>query len=383
VLPKDKILFTPGPLTTSLTVKRAMLRDLGSRDAEFIEIVKSIRYRLLELGGVKPGDYEAVLMQGSGTFAVESVISSVIPPDGKLLVIVNGAYGRRIVQIAQTLKIDCLAVTFAEDREPALSTIETVLTIEPQITHVAVIHCETTTGLINPIEAIGRLVHDYGKCYIVDAMSSFGAVPINLSDCAIDYLVSSANKCIEGVPGFAFALARREALLGTAGYARSLSLDLLAQWRGLETDGQFRFTPPTHVLLAFQQALAELDEEGGVEGRAQRYQANYEALVKGMRAIGFEEYLKPELQGYIITSFRYPTDPHFSFKEFYERLNDKGFVIYPGKVSNADCFRIGTVGRIIESDVRDLLDAIRITLDEMNVTLPGVATRQRPVYSEF
>ncbi len=380
---KDKILFTPGPLTTSLTVKRAMLRDLGSRDSEFIETVKSIRYRLLELGGVKPGDYEAVLMQGSGTFAVESVISSVIPPDGKLLVIVNGAYGRRIVQIAQTLKIDCLAVTFAEDSVPPLHVIETALTVEKQITHVAVIHCETTTGLINPIQAIGRLVHDYSKQYIVDAMSSFGAVPINLSDGAIDYLVSSANKCIEGVPGFAFALARREVLLGTAGYARSLSLDLLAQWRGLEANGQFRFTPPTHVLLAFQQALTELDEEGGVEGRAQRYRANYEALVKGMRAIGFEEYLKPELQGYIITSFRYPADPLFNFKDFYEGLNDKGFVIYPGKVSNADCFRIGTVGRITESDVRDLLDAIRITLDEMSIMLPGAVTRQRPVYSEF
>jgi len=368
-LPKDKILFTPGPLTTSLTVKRAMLRDLGSRDSEFIEIVKSIRYRLLELGGAKPGDYEAVLMQGSGTFAVESVISSVIPPDGKLLVIVNGAYGRRIVQIARTLKIDCLALTFPEDSVPALHVIETALTVEKQITHVAVIHCETTTGLINPIEAIGRLAHDYGKCYIVDAMSSFGAVPINLSDCAIDYLVSSANKCIEGVPGFAFALARREALLATEGYARSLSLDLLAQWHGLEADGQFRFTPPTHVLLAFQQALDELDEEGGVEGRAQRYRANYETLVKGMRAIGFEEYLKPELQGYIITSFRYPVEPQFNFRDFYELLNDKGFVIYPGKVSNADCFRIGTVGRITESDVRDLVDAIRVTLDEMGVCL--------------
>jgi 2-aminoethylphosphonate-pyruvate transaminase len=368
-LPKDKILFTPGPLTTSLTVKRAMLHDLGSRDSEFVAIVKSIRYRLLELGGVRPGEYEAVLMQGSGTFAVESVISSVIPPDGKLLVIVNGAYGRRIVQIAQTLKIDCLAVTFAEDSVPALHVIETALTVEKQITHVAVIHCETTTGLINPIEAIGRLVHDYGRCYIVDAMSSFGAIPINLVDCAIDYLVSSANKCLEGVPGFAFVLARREALLATAGYARSLSLDLLAQWRGLEADGQFRFTPPTHVLLAFQQALDELDEEGGVEGRAQRYRANYETLVKGMRAIGFEEYLRPELQSYIITSFRYPTDPQFNFKDFYERLNDKGFVIYPGKVSNADCFRIGTVGRITESDVRDLVEAIRITLDEMGVLL--------------
>ena len=368
-LPKDKILFTPGPLTTSLTVKRAMLRDLGSRDFEFVEIVRNIRYRLLELGGVKPGRYEAILIQGSGTFAIESVISSVIPPDGKLLIIINGAYGRRIEQMARVHKIACVALAFPENSQPVLGDIETTLVADPQITHVAVIHCETTTGLMNPIKPIGLLAQRYGKRYIVDAMSSFGAVPINLADCAIDYLVSSANKCIEGVPGFAFALARCEALLATEGYARTLSLDLLAQWRGLEAEGQFRFTPPTHVLLAFQQALDELSEEGGVAGRGERYRANYETLVTGMRALGFEEYLKPEVQGYIITSFRYPTDPHFNFKEFYERLSAQGYVIYPGKLSHADCFRIGTVGRIHESDVRDLLAAIRVALIDMNVAL--------------
>jgi 2-aminoethylphosphonate-pyruvate transaminase len=222
---------------------------------------------------------------------------------------------------------------------------------------------------MNPIKPIGLLAQKYGKRYIVDAMSSFGAVPVNLAECSIDYLVSSANKCIEGVPGFAFVLARREALLATEGYARSLSLDLLSQWRGLEADGQFRFTPPTHALLAFRQALDELDEEDGVEGRGRRYRANYETLVAGTRALGFEEYLPPELQGYIITSFRYPTDSHFNFKEFYERLSAQGFVIYPGKLSHADCFRIGTVGHIHESDVRDLLRAIRATLEEMGVRL--------------
>ena len=368
-LPKDKILFTPGPLTTSLTVKRAMLRDLGSRDSEFIEVVKNIRDRLLELGGVLPGEYEAILMQGSGTFTVESVISSTIPPDGKLLVIVNGAYGRRIAQIARVLKIACVELTFPENQPPILSDIEAVLSSDQAITHVAVIHCETTTGLINPIKPIGLLAQQYDKRYIVDAMSSFGAIPIRLDECSIDYLISSANKCIEGIPGFAFVLARHEALLATDGWARSLSLDLLAQWRGLETNGQFRFTPPTHALLAFQQALDELDEEDGVEGRAQRYRSNYETLVAGMRAIGFEEYLKPEIQGYIITSFRYPADPRFNFKEFYERLNAQGFVIYPGKLSHADCFRIGTVGRITESDVRDLLSAICTTLEEMDIVL--------------
>jgi 2-aminoethylphosphonate-pyruvate transaminase len=271
------------------------------------------------------------------------------------------------------LKIACVELTVPENQLPALSEIEAMLSADREITHVAVIHCETTTGLINPIKPIGLLAQKYGKRYLVDAMSSFGAVPISLSECAIDYLVSSANKCIEGVPGFAFVLARHEALLATDGWARSLSLDLLAQWRGLESDGQFRFTPPTHVLLAFQQALDELDEEDGVEGRGRRYRANYETLVAGTRELGFEEYLQPDLQGYIITSFRYPADLHFNFKEFYERLSVKGFVIYPGKLSSADCFRIGTVGRINESDVRDLLAAIRATLDEMDVHLNGQA----------
>jgi 2-aminoethylphosphonate-pyruvate transaminase len=367
-LPIDKRLFTPGPLTTSLTVKQAMFRDLGSRDFEFIATVKDIRQRLLAIGHADEGAYEAVLMQGSGTFSVESVVSSTIPPDGKLLVVVNGAYGKRIVQMAKVLKIECVALTFPEDSLPDLDQIDAALT-DDAITHVAVVHCETTTGLINPIKDIGLLAQKYGKRYIVDAMSSFGAVPIDLADCAIDYLVSSANKCIESVPGIGFVLARREALLATEGYARTLSLDLLAQWRGLQADGQFRFTPPTHVLLAFQQALNELDEEGGVEGRAQRYRRNYETLIAGMRELGFEEYLQPEVQGYIITSFRYPAHPNFGFKEFYERLNDRGFVIYPGKVGNAECFRIGNIGRLFESDMHDLLAAIKRGLAEMDVVL--------------
>ncbi|MFQ5854143.1 MAG: 2-aminoethylphosphonate--pyruvate transaminase [Anaerolineae bacterium] len=366
---KDKILFTPGPLTTSRTVKQAMLRDVGSRDFEFIELVREIRRRLLRLGGVADRGYEAVIMQGSGTFGLESVISSTIPPDGKLLVIVNGAYGRRIAQIASVLKIDIATLTYAEDSKPNLQEITATLSADEGITDVAVVHCETTTGIINPVQEIGAIVKKLGQRYFVDAMSSFGAVPLNLAECGIDYLVSSANKCIEGAPGFSFVLAKRNSLLATAGYARSLSLDLLAQWKGLEANGQFRFTPPTHVLLAFHQALVELEEEGGVEARAARYRANYETLVTGMRAMGFQEYLKPEDQGYIITSFRYPCHPNFNFDGFYERLNEKGYVIYPGKVSEADCFRIGSIGRIFESDVRDLLAAIRETLAEMEVEL--------------
>lgn len=364
---KDKALFTPGPLTTSRTVKQAMLRDLGSRDFEFIETVRDIRRRLLELGGVAGGEYEAILMQGSGTFCLEAVVSSVIPPGGKLLVVVNGAYGRRIARIASVLKIDTAQLVVPEDRTPNLQEIEGALAADEAITHVAVVHCETTTGILNPVHEIGAVVRPFGRRYFVDAMSSFGAVPLDLAGCGIDYLVSSANKCIEGVPGFGFILARREALLATEGYARSLSLDLLAQWRGLEANGQFRFTPPTHALLAFHQALVELEAEGGVEGRAARYRANHQVMLAGMRALGFEAYLRPQDQGYIITSFRYPTHPNFDFDEFYRRINEKSYVIYPGKVSDADCFRIGSIGHISVADVRGLLAAIRETLREMGI----------------
>ena len=227
------------------------------------------------------------------------------------------------------------------------------------ITHVAVVHCETTTGILNPIEEIGDVVSASGAAYIVDAMSSFGAIPVDVAAGHVDFLISSANKCIEGVPGFGFVLARRSALEAAKGRARTLSLDLHAQWAGLEGDGQFRFTPPTHVLLAFDQALKELDQEGGVEGRGERYRQNHLMLCSGMRELGFEAYLAPEDQSYIITSFRYPADPAFQFEEFYTRLSDLGFVIYPGKLTRESCFRIGTIGRIYPADVTRLLGAIQ------------------------
>ena len=366
---KDKILFTPGPLTTSPTVKQAMLRDLGSRDVEFIGLVKDIRHKLVELGQVGPDDYTAVLLQGSGTFGLEAVVSSTVPPDGKLLVIINGAYGKRLAGITSVLNIDTATLEYPENTTPDLRQIEETLKADSKITNVSVVHCETTTGIINPIREIGEIVAQSGARYFVDAMSSFGAVPVNLAECGIDYLVSSANKCIEGVPGFSFVLCKLNSLEETAGYARSVSFDLLAQHKGFERNGQFRFTPPTHALVAFRQALAELEAEGGVLGRAERYRRNYETLIVGMRRMGFTEYLKSEDQGYIITSFLYPDDPSFSFEKFYESLNQRDYVIYPGKVSDADCFRIGNIGRIFEADVKALLAAIAETITEMGVKL--------------
>lgn len=370
--PPDKLLFTPGPLTTSLTVKQAMLHDAGSRDPQFIALVRSIRERLLQLGGVsREAGYEAILMQGSGTFGVESVISSVLPREGKLLIIVNGAYGERIATMAARHNIATTILRSDENQLPDLTAIERTLVADVAITHVVTVHCETTAGILNPVERIGEIVCKHKREFIVDAMSSFGAIPLNLATAGIDYLISSANKCIEGVPGFAFVLARREALLKTAGRARTLSLDLLAQWQGLEKDGQFRFTPPTHALLAFDQALKELEAEGGVAGRGKRYAENHRTMLEGMQALDFRPYLVPEVQSYIITTFHYPADAKFVFTDFYQRLFDKGFIIYPGKLTKLDCFRIGNIGRLYPKDMLALVSAVESVLKDMGVREVG------------
>ena len=365
---KDKALFTPGPLTTSSTTKQSMLRDLGSRDAEFIAVIKEVRQRLVALCA-DPDEYTAVLMPGSGTYGIEATLSSVIPPDGKLLILINGAYGSRMLKIAQVHRINVTKLVFPENIQPDALALETVLEADAAITHVAVVHCETTTGIINPIETYGEIAKRHDCSYIVDAMSSFGAYPIDLKTCATDYLISSSNKCIEGVPGFSYVLARKEALIATRGFARTLSLDLLAQWEGLEGDGEFRFTPPTHVILAFHQALLELEQEGGVLARGDRYRLNYDITLAAMQKMGFHPYVDESKRGYIITSFYYPDDPNFSFRAFYERLSEKGYVIYPGKLSHADCFRIGHIGRLTAGDVRALMAAIAETLKELNIDI--------------
>lgn len=366
---KPKHLFTPGPLTTSQTVKEAMLVDMGSRDDEFIAVVLDIRRQLLEIGGVSQAEgYEAVLLQGSGTFGVESVLSSAVPPSGKLLLLVNGAYGERMVQIASRHRLTTEVLRWPEDQVADPAVVQRKLAENSGgVTHVAVVHCETTTGILNPVEEIGDVVRRAGAMFIVDAMSSFGGIPLSLSTAGMDFLVSSANKCIEGVPGFTFALARKEALARCEGNARTVSLDLFEQWRGLETNGQFRFTPPTHALLAFAQALKELKAEGGVSGRAKRYQANHTALLAGMKGLGFRPYLSSEHQSWIITAFHYPEHPAFRFEEFYRQLAARGMVIYPGKLGKVACFRIGNIGRLTPPDIQELLEAVEEVLTAMGI----------------
>ncbi len=366
VASRDSLLFTPGPLTTSRTVKEAMLRDLGSRDQEFLGAVAEVRRRLLEVGGVAGRGWEAVLVQGSGTYGLEAVLGSALPEEGKLLVLVNGAYGRRLVEMARRLRIPAVALEGPEDEQPDLAALDRALRADPLVSHVALVHCETSSGLVNPAEAVGEVVARHRRAFLLDAMSSFGAIPLDLPAAGVDFLVSSANKCIEGVPGFALVLARRERLLECDGRARSLSLDLHAQWKGLEADGQFRFTPPTHAVLAFLQALRELEAEGGVGARGARYRENQQLLVAGMERLGFLPFLPSPLQGPIITSFRTPGPP-FAFAAFAARLAERGFVIYPGKLTRADCFRIGSIGRLGPAEVRALLGAVAAVLQELGI----------------
>jgi len=365
---RDKLLFTPGPLTTSLSVKQAMLHDAGSWHFEFNATVKSVRDRILEVAGVsRDAGYECVPLQGSGTYGVEAVFATCVAPEGKVAVLANGAYGERMVRMLQRLRIAHLVLRTPEDTPNEPATLDRALAEDNSITHVAMVHCETTTGILNPVAEVGRVVKRHGRVYIVDAMSSFGAIPIDFAAAGIDFLVASANKCIEGVPGFSFVICRRDALLACDGYARSLSLDLLDQLRGFEKNGQFRYTPPTHSILAFEQALNELDREGGVMGRAARYRRNHEILVAGMKQLGFRPYLDPAVQSYIISSFYYPESKRFAFDAFYRRLSDKGFIIYPGKITQADTFRIGSIGRLFPSDIEALLSAIQSVLRDMGV----------------
>ena len=365
------LLLTPGPLTTTRTVRESMMQEYSTWDVDYNGIVQSIRTRLVELAtsdAANPDTHTAVLMPGSGTFTVESVVGSVIPSDGKLLVLNNGAYGARITTIARMLKVEAVELGQAEIEPTDLGQVEQMLAGDPEITHVAMVHCETTTGMLNPVEAVGEIVRRLGRVFILDAMSSFGGIPMSMELTGAHYLISSANKCVQGVPGFGFVVADRAMLEATEGWSRSHSLDLFDQWREMETNGgKWRFTSPTHVVSAFARALDELKDEGGIEARHTRYVANQKTMVKGMRALGFRTLLGDDLQSPIITSFYYPDSAEFEFQKFYDALKSRGFVIYPGKVSHAQCFRIGSIGDVQPEDMTGLVGRISEVIDELGV----------------
>ncbi|MDX2148357.1 MAG: 2-aminoethylphosphonate--pyruvate transaminase [Planctomycetota bacterium] len=371
----DRPLFTPGPLTTSRTVKQAMLRDLGSRDGEFLSIIASVRAALLGFANAPAPAWTCVPMQGSGTFGIESVVSTAIPRDGQLIVACNGAYGRRIATMGKRLAIATSVVECPETQRVDPDAVDKALaSAKGRPTLLAVVHCETTTGLVNPVAEVCAVAQRHGVPVLVDSMSGFGALPVDAAAWSggaqgshpatggASWIVSSSNKCIEGVPGLSFVLARVGELALCEARARSLSLDLYDQWRGLETDGQFRFTPPTHVILALDQAIRELAAEGGPAVRLRRYAGVQKIVVEGLRGLGLRTLLPDALLSPIITSFVYPEQDAngraFNFATFSSALAELGYVIYPGKVSNAPCFRVGSIGRLRESDAAGLVRAV-------------------------
>jgi 2-aminoethylphosphonate-pyruvate transaminase len=364
---RDPFLLTPGPLTTSRSTKEAMLHDWGSRDGEFIAMNTRVCERLLDLAGGR-GSHVCVPLQGSGTFIVEAMIGTLVPADGKLLILANGAYGQRMMRIAERYRRAVIVQDTPEDVPVSVAALDDALGDDPSITHVAVVQCETTSGILNPVDDVAQVTARHRRRLLIDAMSAFGALPLDAARTPFDALVASSNKCLEGVPGIGFAIIRRPALEAARGQAPSVSLDLHDQWASMEKTRQWRFTPPTHVIAALDQALAEHAAEGGVAGRGARYRRNCEVLVAGLRALGFETLLPDALQAPIIVTVRMPADPRFQFEVLYDRLSRRGFLIYPGKLTVADSFRIGCIGRLGEAEMRGVLDAIRDILAEMGVT---------------
>ncbi len=363
---REPFLLTPGPLTTTRATKEAMLRDWGSRDGEFIAMNARVRRRLVELVHGEDG-HVCVPLQGSGTFIVEAMIGTLVPPHGKLLVLVNGAYGRRMVRMCEYYHRARVVEETPEDRPVDPAAVDRLLARDRAVSHVVVVYCETTSGVLNPLEEIGAVVARHRRRLLIDAMSAFGALPLDARRVPFDAMVASANKCLEGVPGVGFAIVRREALEEARGQAPSLSLDLHDQWAAMEKNGQWRFTPPTHVIAALDRALDQHAAEGGVAGRGARYRRNCDLLVSGLRAMGFETLLPDALQAPIIVTVRMPADAKFHFETFYDRLGQRGYVIYPGKLTVADSFRIGCIGALGDGAMQGVIQAIREVMGELGV----------------
>ncbi len=363
----EPYLLTPGPLTTSYDVKRAMLRDWGSWDSDFRAMTAELRARLLAMLGEGQDEFDCVPMQGSGTFSVEAMLGSLVPHDGKVLVLANGAYGLRAAETLRYLGRQVTLLDKGDYMPPRGADVAEILADDPAITHVFVAHCETSSGILNPIEEISEATYAAGRKFLIDSMSAFGAIPLEVANLRFEAMVSSANKCIEGVPGFGFVLARKSALENAKGNAHSLSLDLHAQWSHMNTSGQWRFTPPTHTVAAFLTALRSHKAEGGVGARGARYRRNLEVLVAGMRALGFETLLDDRWLSPIIVTFFYPDDPAFVFDRFYALLKEKGFIIYPGKLTVVGSFRIGCIGQMDENVMQAVVLAVQDSLTEMGV----------------
>jgi 2-aminoethylphosphonate-pyruvate transaminase len=362
----DPILLTPGPLTTSADTRSAMLIDWGSWDGAFIALTASVCRDLLAIIEAQ-AEHVCVPLQGSGTFAVEAALGTLVPRNGKVLVPDNGSYCKRTARILSYLGRAAVVLPHGEQEPADPARIDAALKSDPAITHVAQVHCETGTGILNPLPEIAATVAKHGRALIVDAMSSYAAIPIDAREIRFDALIAASGKCLEGVPGMGFAIVRRSSLESCAGNSYSLSMDLLDQWQYLQKTGQWRFTPPTHVLAALRAAIDQYQAQGGLPARLARYTENCAALVSGMRALGFKTFLPDSLQAPIIVTFHAPPDPAYDFREFYGRVRDRGFILYPGKLTAVETFRVGCIGAIGAGTLKKAVAAIADALREMGV----------------
>jgi len=370
---KEPILLTPGPLTTSTATKLAMVRDWGSRDTGFIAINRRVREMLLEIAGVRES-HVSVPLQGSGTFAVEAMLGTLVPRNGHVLIPQNGAYCKRIARICSILGRRTTLIDY-EERQPVKAVdVDAALAKDPSITHVALVHCETSTGVLNPLAEVAAAVARHQRSLLVDAMSSFAALPV---EGTFDALVAASGKCLEGPPGMGFALIRKSSLERCAGNSPSLVLDLHDQWVNMEKTAQWRFTPPTVVVAALHAALEQYLAEGGQPARLARYKRNCEVLIEGMTKLGFKLFLDARHQAPVIVTFHAPTDPHYDFQKFYDRVREKGFVLYPGKLTQVDTLRVGCIGAIDEHAIRAAVHAIADTLTEQGIRQVGPAAAAR------
>ena len=366
------ILLTPGPLTTSDRTRQAMLRDWGSWDSDFNKITARIRERVLDIVHGK-GTHECVPMQGSGTFSVEAAIGTLVPRDGHVLVPSNGAYCQRLARICRVLGRKVTTIDYTEDKQVQPADVERALAADPGITHVAVVHCETGAGVLNPLHDIAQVVARHGRGLIVDAMSSFGALEIDARKTPFDAVIAASGKCLEGVPGMGFVVARRAVLEKCEGNCHSLSMDLYDQWVYMEKTTQWRFTPPTHVVAALDEAIAQYVEEGGLAARGGRYARNCKALVDGLAALGLRSFLDPSIQAPIIVTFHAPDDANYDFKTFYQEVKKRGYILYPGKLTQVETFRVGCMGHFGEAGIPGAVEAIAQTLKAMDIR-HGAAT---------
>lgn len=362
----EHILLTPGPLTTSQRTRQAMMVDWGSWDDRFNQLTASLCEKLLVI--INAGDsHHCVPLQGSGTFAVEAAIGTLVPRDGKVLVLINGAYGKRLAKICEVLGRSFNTFETAEDEPTTAVDVDRLLRADASITHVALIHCETSTGILNPLAEIAHVIEQHGKRLIIDAMSSFGALPIDAQQVPFDALIAASGKCLEGVPGMGFVFARKEALANAAGNSHSLAMDLFDQHTYMAKTGQWRFTPPTHVVAALHEALLQYHEEGGLPARHQRYANNCQVLLDDMAKLGLRSFLPAAIQAPIIVTFHAPKDPRYQFKEFYERVKSKGFILYPGKLTQVETFRVGCIGHVNQAEMHAAVAAVAEVLREMEV----------------